>query len=428
MEQTPQEEPFSVITCDLEGRILTYNEGAQALFGYKPEDVIGRERVSLFSDGLTVLGHVPRWLKSAVKDGSFETDTAFKRKDGSLVAAHIKITPMTQKGAHIGYCGATRPLEGVDPNALIPKASIGTRLMRWLVITRAPFLTATLVPVLVGAAAAYQETGRINGALLALTLLAAVLLHLGTNMANDYFDWKSGTDEANRDYVVPFTGGSRSIQLGLIRPNILHRLAIASFAGGALIGLGLAWVRGWPVLALGMIGLFLGYFYTAPPVRLCARKGLGELAVALAFGPLVVIGAHYVQVQTVTAGAVLAGIPVGLLVAAILYINEFPDYEGDKATGKNNLVVVLGLSRARWGYIVLLVMAYGLLLAGAAAGFYPRAAAVAAVGGLFAWQAGRTLWNHFGDRGIIPAHPKTIAAHFATGILFAAALAADRLW
>ena len=183
---------------------------------------------------------------------------------------------------------------------------------------------------------------------------------------------------------------------------------------------------------------FLGYMprilaalllvHTAPPVRLCARKGLGELAVALAFGPLVVIGAYYVQVQTVSLGAALAGIPVGLLVAAILYINEFPDYEGDKATGKNNLVVVLGRSRARWGYIALLVAAYGLLLAGAGAGFYPRAAAVAAVGGLFAWQAGRTLWGHFGDRGIIPAHPKTIAAHFATGILFAAALVVDRLW
>ena len=108
MEATPRKDDVSVITCDLEGRIETYNDGAQALFGYAPEEMIGRERVSVFSDGLTVLGHVPQWLGAAVRDGAFETDTAFRRKDGTLFAAHVRITPTRKDGRHIGYCGVTR--------------------------------------------------------------------------------------------------------------------------------------------------------------------------------------------------------------------------------------------------------------------------------------------------------------------------------
>src|SRR5688572_25846453 len=111
-------DPPSVITCDLEGRIETFNESAQALFGYRPEEVVGRERVSLFSDGLTVLGHVPRWLSTAVAQGEFETDTAFRRKDGSRFAAHIRITPTRKNGQHIGYCGVTRALPGIAPEAV----------------------------------------------------------------------------------------------------------------------------------------------------------------------------------------------------------------------------------------------------------------------------------------------------------------------
>src|SRR5438067_12605153 len=95
----PHKAAVSVITCDMEGRIETFNDGAQQIFGYAPDEVIGKKRVSLFSPGVVVLGHVPAWLKAASKNGAHETDTVFIRKDGSRFSAHIRITP-TFHGGH----------------------------------------------------------------------------------------------------------------------------------------------------------------------------------------------------------------------------------------------------------------------------------------------------------------------------------------
>src|SRR5688500_12003627 len=142
----------SVITCDLEGRIETFSEGAVRLFGYAREEVVGRKRVSLFSPGEVVLQHVPKWLAAAVRDGEHRARTVFLRKDGTPFAAELRVTPTFKQREHIGYCGVTVPLPDVDPQQAWPRISLATRVFRWLVVTRAPFLTATLVPLLIGAA------------------------------------------------------------------------------------------------------------------------------------------------------------------------------------------------------------------------------------------------------------------------------------
>ena len=117
---------------------------------------------------------------------------------------------------------------------------------------------------------------------------------------------------------------------------------------------------------------FLGFFSSAPPIKLnYLGHGLGELATGIACGPLIVLGSYYVQAQRVSYEALWASIPVGLLVAAVLYINEFPDYEADKAVGKNTLTVVLGRQRAVWGYIALLVASYGVIVVGIVLGVFP---------------------------------------------------------
>ena len=151
----------SVITCDMEGRIETFNDGAAAVFGYPAEEIIGKKRVSLFSPGLVVLEHVENWLSSAVENGSHETDTVFIRKDGSRFAAHIKITPTYKNETQIGYCGVTVPLPDVDPETVMPTASLLVRMFRWLVITRAPFLTAMIVPIILASVMAASK--RITG-------------------------------------------------------------------------------------------------------------------------------------------------------------------------------------------------------------------------------------------------------------------------
>ncbi|SVA33190.1 uncharacterized protein METZ01_LOCUS86044, partial [marine metagenome] len=215
------EEFKSIITCDLDGKLETYSEGAEKLFGYTQEEVIGKVRVSDFSDGQIVLGHVVGWLNEAVKNGAWEGDTVFLHKDGHEIPCHIKITPTKGKdGEHIGYCGVTSPLEDKTADQVRPQISLMTKIFTWLVIMRLPFLTATIVPILVGAAVAdlyFTANGIIQSVdwgWLGLTLLGGSLLHIGTNTANDYFDHTSGTDEANYNYMVPFSGGSRSIQMG----------------------------------------------------------------------------------------------------------------------------------------------------------------------------------------------------------------------
>jgi len=338
----------SIITCDLDGKIETLSEGAQKLFGYTEDEMIGKGRVSDFSPGQIVLGHVVNWLNESVEKGAWEGDTVFLHKDSHEIPCHIKITPTKGKeGEHIGYCGVTTPLIDKTPDEVRPNISLMTKIFTWLVIMRLPFLTATFVPLLVGAAVANFLGYDVSWGWLGLTVLGGCLLHIGTNTANDYFDHTSGTDEANYNYMVPFSGGSRSIQMGLISSRGMLIVSLVAFALSAVVGVPLIQKAGVDVLWLGLIGFASGFFYTAPPFRFASRKGLGELLIGLNFGPLMVAGSALVQTGKILPEALLAGIPIGLLVAAIVYMNEFPDHDGDKATGKNTLIVVFGPEKAR---------------------------------------------------------------------------------
>jgi 1,4-dihydroxy-2-naphthoate octaprenyltransferase len=253
--------------------------------------------------------------------------------------------------------------------------------------------------------------------LLGLTLLAASFLHIGINTANDYFDHLSGNDDATYDYIVPFTGGSRAIQMRLISPKGMLTVSLVFFALSAIVGIPLIIQAGMPVLYLGIAGALSGFFYTAPPLRLMARKGLGELLVGLNFGPLLVAGSTLVQTGSIETMALLAGIPVGLLTAAILWVNEIPDIEGDKSTGKNNLVVVLGAARARYGYLALVVAAFSAIIIMVVMGLSPMLSLIALLGTYLAFKATGTLFEHYNDAGLKPANAGTINLHLVTGIL-----------
>ena len=119
---------------------------------------------------------------------------------------------------------------------------------------------------------------------------------------------------------------------------------------------------GQPVIVVGLLGAALGFFYTAPPLKLIARRGLGELTIGLCFGPLVTLGTVAALSGTLDMNAFWMGLPLGLLTTGILWINQFPDYESDKATGKNNLVVTLGVSASRFGYALIMLGAFAALV------------------------------------------------------------------
>ncbi len=421
----------SVITCDLEGRIQTYDQGAEAVFGYSADEVVGKRRVSLFSPGLVVLGQVGEWLESATRLGEFSTNTVFLRKGGTPFAAHIRITPTYRrvdgKKIQVGYCGLTEPLPELSVEEAMPPISFGTRLLRWLVITRAPFLTATLTPVLISAAwVGWRYAPEPFPWLMFLSaLIGAAALHVSANTFNDYFDWISGTDALNADYFTPYSGGSRCVELGLISERGLLNLAVASLIVSAVAAVPILYVHGAGVLAFGAAGAFLAYFYTAPPLRLSARRGLGELSVGLAFGPLLVAGCVFALTGQVHAADFVVGLPLGLLTAAILLINEFPDADADSMADKNHLVVTLGKAKARWVYVALVTLGLVLCLAMVLIGTLPLGALATLLTIPTAFKAVQVLLSHYRDRELIEANAATIRLHVMAGLLLAAGIIAS---
>ena len=361
----------SVITCDMEGRIESFSDGASNIFGYTSDEVIGKMRVSQFSPGRVVLGHVANWLSTATNEGKYEGETTFVHKNGTYIPATIEITPVFKKvdgeRKQVGYVGKTRVLDK-DPLETMPEEPWWVTPLTWVAITRMPFVVATWMPILFAMVWAFN--GGIHDVswdtdfsmpLFFLIFLGGTTLHLSANIFNDYFDWQAGVDQANNDYFLQYSGGSRSIELGIITEKGLFNLGsiflmIATFCGFTLI-LG-PWVPNFQLFIYASIGALGGYFYTAPPLKLSSRQGLGELSIGLLFGPVLTMGTVYAFTGCHSFDAFLIGIPLGLFTTAILWINEFPDTPSDIETGKIHLVAKLGVKNARWGYLVLIGMAY----------------------------------------------------------------------
>jgi 1,4-dihydroxy-2-naphthoate octaprenyltransferase len=303
----------------------------------------------------------------------------------------------------------------------------GRKLHIWLEEVRAPFFTATIVPVVLGTAIAWVRTGAFHGGTFLLTLLAGLCLHAGTNVINDYFDHLSGNDEINVEFVRPFTGGSRMIQKGLLQPQEVLRGALAFFALGSLIGLYLTYARGPVVLILGLIGLFSGFFYTAPPVYL-ARWGIGELIVGANFGLLMTLGSYYVQTLTLAWEPVVASVPVTLLIAGVLYINEFQDAPADQAVGKTHLVVRLGRRRAVIGYEVIMTATYLSIILGVLARLISPFALLGLLTLPMALKAVRTARIYHDEYlKLAPANASTVMTHMLTGFLLSVGYLVDKV-
>ena len=355
----------STITCDMEGRILTMNDGAEQVFGYPKEELIGKKRVSIFSPGEIVLQNVEGWLDEAVKKGEYIGKTYFIKKNKEKFNAKIRITPTFANGkdkAQTGYCGVT---EVIEENVDVP-INFSTKLIKGLAITRMPFTSASILPILaVGAYFAGVGDGLFNILNFVLCIFGVLIAHLSVNVLNDYFDFKDGTDEENNDYFQQVSGGSRAIELGLITLAGTKKLGTILTIVALLIG-GVILFSTNPanvdaVLMITLIGLFLGYFYTAPPLRLVARRGLGELTIFLTFGPLITLGTAFAifngdlsMAQEHLMNCLYIGIPMGLLTTNILLINEFPDMKSDTKTNKNHLVVTFGKKASRWIYLLIL--------------------------------------------------------------------------
>jgi len=233
---------------------------------------------------------------------------------------------------------------------------VGPSLRRAWFATRPQFLTASALPVVLGTVWGAQQMGRLDLISFLLALLGVALLHAASNVWNDVGDEQCGTDAQNDERIYPFTGGSRFIQNGVLSVAKMTRLSIVLAAGAGVVGGLLIWRHGWPVLMLGALGGGIGGLYSWPRVQLAGR-GLGEIAVALAFGLLPVCGAAWLQQGVLDPIAMFIGLPVGCWVAAVLLINEIPDRVADARVGKRTLPVRLGLARTGVLYASLQVIA-----------------------------------------------------------------------
>ena len=284
--------------------------------------------------------------------------------------------------------------------------------------TRLPFLSATFVPVLLGLAIAAHH-GAFDPLTALLTVIAAAAVHLGLNVSNDVFDDVLGADRLNYT-PTPYSGGSRVIQYGLLSRREMTLLSAGLYGVAILIGLVLVLMtRSVELLVIGLVGIVISLGYTAPPLKLVYR-GLGEFAVALGFGPVMLLGAYVVQTGRVSLEALVASVPVAILVALILYVNEIPDRLADAAAGKRTLVVRFSPETVRAAYLVAAIAAFAVIVAGVAARLLPLPTLVALAALPLALRVYRGIGQTANAYGLMSVMATNIKLHMVAGALLLA--------
>ncbi len=288
-----------------------------------------------------------------------------------------------------------------------------TALRTWVAGARPRTLSAALVPVAVGTAAAVGEGSETAWWRAGMALLVAMALQVGVNLANDYSDGVRGTDDSTR------IGPRRLVGSGLVEARRVKRAALGALAVAAAAGAVLAAVAGWELLAAGAVCLAAGWAYTGGP-KPYGYRGLGEVFVFLFFGLVATAGTAYVLLERLDWFAVLCGVPVGLWAVALLVANNLRDISGDASAGKRTLVVRLGERRSRLMYMAVLEGAYAAALVASITG---RAAAAAVAGAPFAVGAVRRVLRGASGPELVPVLGATARVQLVSGLAMAIGIA-----
>jgi len=219
----------------------------------------------------------------------------------------------------------------------------------WWLALRPKTLGAAIAPVLVGTAMAFAD-GKGHALAALAALLGALLIQIGTNFANDYFDFVKGADTEER------LGPVRATQAGLVTPEAMRRAYELTFGLAFLLGLYLVTRGGWPIVIIGLCSIAAGIAYTGGPYPL-AYRGLGDVFVLVFFGPVAVGGTYYVQAQDIHSTVLLAGLGPGLIATALLAVNNLRDADTDEKSNKRTLAVRFGKDFARHEYVLAVGMA-----------------------------------------------------------------------
>jgi 1,4-dihydroxy-2-naphthoate octaprenyltransferase len=288
---------------------------------------------------------------------------------------------------------------------------------KWLIAVRAPFFTGIAMPILFGTALAYYETGHFDFWLFAVTFIGGICAHAGANLANDYFDHRTTDDDINQNFT-PFSGGSRIIQNKILKPPAIIGAAFIFWGIALAAGIYLTTkTPGYWILILAAAGFLGGFFYTASRYAF-SYNTVGELAILINFGILPVMGSYYVQTGYFSWASFVTSFPIGFLITAILYINQYPDYEADRAVNKNHLVVKFGRKKAMAGYYFLMFGSYAGLVLAVVFSYITPYALIALLSLPVALKTVRIFSaNYDRIKELIPAQAGTIQVHLLMGLL-----------
>jgi len=281
----------------------------------------------------------------------------------------------------------------------------------WIRVMRLHFIPTSVLPALLGSVIAWENAGDFHPGYFILVLLGVTLNHLGINMIDDVFDYLHAADRLSPEGKNPYSGGSGVLTEGKLGHRSVLSAAAACFAVTAGIALYLAAAVGWPVLVFAGIGIFSSVFYTAPPVRY-GYRGLGELGLLVNFGPVIVLGAYYVQAKTLALEPLAVSLLPGFLMGAMIVVNEIPDIGNDRRAKKNTLVVRLGARRAVTLYGTGLLAAYGTLVLSVLFGAASPGALLGLAGAPLGFQSWKLLKNTYGKpREMVPVNRAVIRVH-----------------
>jgi len=287
----------------------------------------------------------------------------------------------------------------------------------WWQAFRFHFVPPSFLPAILGSFVAWAGTGEFSLWFYVVTVIGVTLNHIALNMTDDYFDFIHSVDRAKDREKNPYSGGSGVLTGGLVTPQQLHRVFIALYIVTIAMGLYLSVARGWLVFAFGAFGMGCAYFYTAPPIRY-GYRGWGELSQLINFSVTIGWGAYFVQAHGLSTEALWVLLPLGFMMFAMITINEIPDEAEDRASGKRNLVVKLGVKTAVWLYGISMGIAFLIILLApwlSTASLWIYLSLVTVPG--FA-KAFRILYRHYTDPvRMSPANMLTIRVHNMVGML-----------
>ncbi len=236
-----------------------------------------------------------------------------------------------------------------------------TRAKIWWQAFRYHYVPPSIFPAVLGGLVSWANNDRFFPLYFLLVLIAVIINHIGLNMTDDYFDYKHSVDTLKPGEKNPYTGGSGILTSGGLKTRSMFKAFTLCYLLTATIGLFLTFARGLPILFFGLAGIFCAIFYTAPPIRL-GHRGLGELVMLMSFGPIIGLGAFFVQAQVLTLEAFMATLPMGIMLFSMIVLNEIPDIEEDTAAGKLTLVARYGKNVGATLYVASWLCTYGIVV------------------------------------------------------------------